>query len=258
MTESFTTVDAGNTTCKVARIDGRCEQIERQATLDSGPDLPELLARELEDCQGPIVICSVLGATRTQALATALGQTAGRRIEVHPPAGLELKVEQPETVGLDRLYVARGAFELYGAPAIVLDAGTALTVDLLGPGPSFEGGAIAAGPGMLADALASHGAQLHQVQPLVGAPALGRETAAALRAGIGVGFEGAGRLIVRRLVEEAQLEQPTVVLTGGARSFLEPGLLEDWPDLRVEPDLVLIGLAAAFTELQASSQEARR
>ena len=75
--------------------------------------------------------------------------------------------------------------------------------------------------------------------------ALGRDTDSALRAGVGVGFEGAARWLVERIASEACLGEAPVVLTGGARAFLAEALVLPGRRLLVEPDLVARGLAAA-------------
>ena len=183
-----------------------------------------------------------------------------------PEHGLVNRCDEPETVGADRLFAARGAFELARRSCLVIDAGTALTVDALRvqgkrvagrelpPLPEFLGGAIAPGPELLARALARGGARLPLVEPRPGAPAppaLGRHTRAALEAGIAVGFAGAARELARRVAEEAGLgaEDP-IFLTGGARGFLTvPGLFAAAP--REVQDLVHLGLCHAAREATA-------
>jgi type III pantothenate kinase len=128
-------------------------------------------------------------------------------------------------VGEDRLFAARGALELVGRSAIVVDAGTALTVDALRAGESgeraaFLGGAIAPGPDLLSASLGSGTAQLYAIDPRPGVPALGRDTREALESGVCVGFLGAARELVRRVAEEAGFRAPDLVLTGGARHLL--------------------------------------
>jgi type III pantothenate kinase len=159
-------------------------------------------------------------------------------------------VRTPQTVGRDRLYAARGALEWTGRAAVVIDAGTALTVDAVRPlddGPfagAFLGGAIAPGPALLADALARGGALLPRVEPELDVPALGRDTPSALRAGIAVGFAGAARELAARVAAEAGLGGAPIVLTGGARAYVRDVLLDDFEVLEDE-HLVHRGLAAA-------------
>jgi type III pantothenate kinase len=179
------------------------------------------------------------------AVAAALRGAFGVPVFDPPEHGLELDLTQRETVGQDRLFAARGAAQL-GRSAIVLDAGTALTVDALlvrpGERPRFLGGAIAPGPSLLMRALAAGGARLFEVEAKPGAPALGKATREALQAGISVGFRGAAYELARRVGLEAGLAKAPRILCGGAAPFLlEPEPF--WPGELIErPDLVHEGL----------------
>ena len=196
-------------------------------------------------------LVSVADPVLEAALREVVEGVLGRAVPVNPSSGLSLAVLRPETVGADRLFAARGALEVAGGSALVVDAGTALTVDAVRrrsgecPG-TFLGGAIAPGPTLLARALTLGGARLPPVEPEPGAPALGRDTPGALAAGVAVGFEGAALRLVERVAAEAGLEGAGVVLSGGARAYLEEALGSRGPDLWVEPFLVNLGLAAAL------------
>ncbi|MHC4376545.1 MAG: type III pantothenate kinase [Planctomycetota bacterium] len=193
---------------------------------------------------------------RWRTALTGLGLQA-----VQPDPGLELALRNPETCGLDRQFAARGAVEWVGGSCVVLDAGTALTVDAVryepGEPGTFLGGAIAPGPELLADALARGGARLWEVEPDPRAPALGQDTSAALNAGCSVGFRGAGRELARAVGLEAGLAGAPRIFTGGARRFLlEPDAV--WSGAwREDEDLVHRGLWAAcrgpLPELQPES-----
>jgi len=202
-------------------------------------------------------LSSVAGPDRTAALAQVLtGSLAGRGVDlvVHPDHGLENLCDEPQTVGLDRLFAARGALALLGRGCVVIDAGTALTVDGVdieaGPGRRgrFLGGAIAPGPRLLAEALDRGGAQLARVEPRAGVPGLGRITRAALESGIVHGLRGAAFELARRVGAESGLADSVRVVTGGARQLL----LEPEPfwsgEVREDPDLVHRGLLAALLD----------
>ena len=144
---------------------------------------------------------------------------------LEPECGLELDLETPETTGRDRLFAARAARALSAARAvIVIDAGTAMTVDLVLE-ERFCGGAIAPGARALARCLAERGAQLFEIEPRVGASALGRSSRAALEAGVVVGLRGAAMELARGLIAEAQAQLGAdvicdVVVSGGDRELL--------------------------------------
>ena len=185
-------------------------------------------------------------------LGAALRSACGDGFAGTPDHGLALAVREPETVGADRFFAARGAVECVGRACLVLDAGTALTVDAVSADPwTFEGGAIAPGPALLAKALATGGARLPEVGARPGSRALGRDTAEALEAGVVVGFRGAARELVRGVGDESGVGARTLVLTGGARAFLLDPLLFDPADVHEIDELVHVGLHAALTSPDA-------
>jgi len=202
-------------------------------------------------------VCSpALAVEVEQALVAAFPSCA----PVHPAHGLRLDVESPETVGADRLLAARGALELVGSSAIVVQVGTCVTVDAVTvpavdePGfrGQFLGGAIAPGPELLAEALERGGARLPRVAPDPEAAALGRDTPHALRAGIGVGLRGTIRELVLEVAREAGLESAPVVLTGGARAFARAGLVSLGRALHEDAHVVARGMAAELLRGAAS------
>lgn len=201
-------------------------------------------------------LSSVAAPEHERALVSALTSALHGPL-LTPDSGLSIDVLEPARVGRDRLYAARGALELVAHDAVVVDAGTALTVDAVRaaracPG-TFLGGAIAPGPALLARALAEHTARLPLVEPAPGAPALGRDTLSAVRAGVVVGFRGAARELILRVAAEAALRDPVVVVTGGAARFLlDPPLFDTGERAETarrvlhDPDLVHRGLLAAL------------
>lgn len=191
---------------------------------------------------------SSVGVPERRERLLALLARAVPEVSVPPPA-IENQCQSPERVGRDRLHAAAGAAALLGRSALVVNAGTALTVDVLrveGARALFVGGAIAPGPALLARALAEGTAQLPRVEPRPGVPALGRVTEAALESGIAHGFRGAAAELVAALTREAGLDSAPIVLSGGARAFL----LEPEPFTRralvLEPELVQRGLYVAL------------
>ncbi|MDF1836541.1 MAG: type III pantothenate kinase [Planctomycetota bacterium] len=252
--------DLGNSYLKVALVKGlpskgRPEAFEPLMEIEHGDSgrvetwsriFAALDGRKLKPSR--ILVASVAGAETREGLLRAFDRPGLPPVICNPDSGLELRIRHPETVGMDRLYAALGAFWRVGCkPAIVVDAGTAMTVDVVVPGEqpgvgAFLGGAIAPGPTMLAEALGAGGAQLNTIRPKPGARALGRETAEALEAGVVVGFQGAALHLVRRVTEEAGLDSPPVVLMGGASDFLGPLFKEQGLPLHYEPGLVQAGL----------------
>ncbi len=171
----------------------------------------------------------------------------GFPLQVNPAPALDVDCRSPETIGKDRLYAALGAWDLAPLPAIVLDAGTAMTVDALGVRagrPCFLGGSIAPGPKLLAASLSSGAAQLYAPELEGDLRALGRDTGEALRAGVLVGFQGAARELVRRIAIESDLANARLLLSGGARGILRMEGLFGEREVIEEEHLVHRGLRA--------------
>ncbi|QDV08367.1 Type III pantothenate kinase [Planctomycetes bacterium Poly30] len=227
--------------------------------------------------------CAAISAVgsheRERRLVERLG-SLGWDVAVRPEAGLVMEIHHPETCGSDRQYAMRAALEdgwrlrseavADGAgerlQVLVVDAGTALTVDagVLRSGAAanggaefvFLGGAIAMGPGSLAEAITARGARLAPFEVDPDVPALGRSTVEALRAGASVGFRGAVRELCRGVSMEAfgGTRGVLVYLTGGARAFARAAVDETFPQgFRDSPHLVHAGLALAIRSAGSSS-----
>jgi type III pantothenate kinase len=160
--------------------------------------------------------------------------------------GIRIDVEAPQRVGWDRLLNAIAAQQIRDPrqAAVIVDSGTAVTVDFLDPSGAFRGGAILPGIGMSARALNQYTALL----PLIPAPdvtatipaPIGRNTIPAMRSGLYWGHVGAVRELVTRMVAEAP--GAMVIVTGGAGDAVIPHL----NSVRVEPHLPLQGLVLAI------------
>jgi type III pantothenate kinase len=264
------TLDLGNSACKAClwSRSGAKWAVAESSAFSNGP---ELAARVLE-WLGPARVRALdraglasVGSREAEARASAeLGRELGPRLVVAPDPGLENATRTPETVGADRLYAARGAYERRGTSAIVVDAGTAVTVDALEVDatalPRFLGGAIAPGPSLLAAALANGTARLPQVSSLR-APldALGRDTESAIASGVVHGLRGAVRELAERVADEARLARAALVVTGGARRLLLEPLAFDPRRFECVEDehLVHRGLCAALLDEPGAARTVR-
>lgn len=171
---------------------------------------------------------------------------------------IEVLVDEPEHVGVDRVVAAAAANRLRkpATPAIVIDIGTAITVDLVSAAGEFVGGAILPGPTLAGRALAEGAALL----PLVTAgeldvspDAVGENTVEALQAGLYWGAVGSIRELIARQ-RDRLTAAPQVFLTGSASPAF--ARLIGGPDYTVRhvPVLTLAGVALAA---QSMKQEAR-
>jgi type III pantothenate kinase len=159
---------------------------------------------------------------------------------------IEVRVERPDCVGLDRLAaaVAANALREPSRAAIVIGAGTALTVNLVSRDGAFEGGVILAGFRMQAKALfeAADLLPLAKWKPGDDPPlVVGKNTDAAIQSGLFWGAVGAVRELTSRITAELA-HQPQVFVTGGDLARLTPLVGEA---AQFVPHMVLAGIAIA-------------
>jgi type III pantothenate kinase len=152
--------------------------------------------------------------------------------------GMPIDYPKPESIGADRLANALAAMSLKGAPVLAIDAGTAVTFDVVDRRGHFVGGVIAPGRGLLASVLHDHTALLPQVRFRQVSRAIGRSTQEAMLIGSSHGWLGLVRHIVLGIRNEFDGQLPVIVTGGDAR-----WLLSQLPDLGTEvPDLTFEGL----------------
>ncbi|WPB84038.1 type III pantothenate kinase [Sediminicoccus rosea] len=153
--------------------------------------------------------------------------------------GFEIKVDQPQEVGADRLLNALAAHHHYRGPLIVIDFGTATTFDVVDETGAYLGGVIAPGINLSIEALHRAAARLPRIG--IGRPqaAIGRNTVSAMQSGIFWGYVGMIEGIVSRIRAEVELPRMKVIATGGLAPLLAEGttLIE-----RIDPDITLEGL----------------
>lgn len=152
--------------------------------------------------------------------------------------GMPIRYDNPAEVGADRIVNALAARELYGAPVVVVDFGTATTFDVVNRKGEYAGGIIAPGILISAEALFAHASRLYRVDVQRPDLLVGRNTASAMQAGIYYGYIG----LVDGILERLRAEIPglvEVVATGGQAELIASGSRHIG---KVEPLLTLIGL----------------
>lgn len=245
-------IDVGNTRVKLglfaeppADSRGELPRCIERAVVMSQESMPwELIAqwRSAASCWQPAVIAgsNPRNIERVQAdWPHSLGPVP-RMVANTDEFPLPIRVDEPRRVGIDRLLNAVAVNELRseGRPAIIVDSGTATTVDVVSTDGAFVGGAILPGLALSAKALHEYTALLPLVSVLeLGqAPpeALGRNTRAAIRSGLFWGQLGA----VKELIERQAGSETAVFVTGGGGALLASYL----PRARFEPHLPLQGL----------------
>ncbi|HXV87001.1 MAG TPA: type III pantothenate kinase [Gemmatimonadales bacterium] len=189
----------------------------------------------------------------TEALADGVAQATGvrpRLIEAGMGLPVVLDVEEPLTVGADRIVNTLAACELYGRDTIVVDFGTATTFDCVTADGRFIGGVIAPGVETAAETLTRRAAKLPATELRPPDRAIGRRTEDCIRSGVLYGAAEAADGLVRRIKAEWPGGRvPLVVATGGLAGRVAPLSREIE---RVEPDLTLVGLRLAAHHLGLS------
>lgn len=122
--------------------------------------------------------------------------------------------QPPSAVGADRLANAIAAKKLYHLPAIVVDFGTATTLDAIGKGGEYLGGSILPGIELSMEALFSKTAKLPKVDISLPECAIGKNTEMSIRSGLVLGYSGAIDTLIRKFKQEIGTIA-TVVATGG-------------------------------------------
>jgi len=194
----------------------------------------------------PLELTGLIIASVVPALDVPLQQAAKAYLEQNPlmvsskiKLGVKNLYKNPEEVGADRLVNAVAVRALTRKAAIVVDFGTATTLDCVSARGEYLGGAICPGLELAAEWLATHTAKLPRVTFLEAPPkAVGKTTKESLQSGLFWGYIALVEGLLHRLTKEMRV-QPLVVATGGLSPVIGPHIKEV---SRVLPNLTLEGL----------------
>jgi type III pantothenate kinase len=164
---------------------------------------------------------------------------------------IRLDVDEPRSVGADRIANTLAALNMFRRDTVVVDLGTATTFDCITASGVFVGGVIAPGVRTGADTLVTRTAKLPRVDFDPPAAVIGRRTETALRSGIFHGAVDSIDGIVRRIRDEWHKPQAFVVATGGLAPMLAPHCRTI---NRVEPFITLVGLDMAYSHVSAQQK----
>lgn len=158
------------------------------------------------------------------------------------PLPMDLWLDEPDKVGVDRVVSAAAAYGVVEDAIIVVDFGTAVTIDLVDENGIFRGGVILPGLEISAKALKDNTAQLPEVKITKPAGPYGKNTEEAIKAGIYYAAIGAIEEIIRRYSEEIG-KWPQTVITGAAAKIIADDceFIDDYV-----PHLVLKGVVLAY------------
>ncbi len=233
-------IDAGNTQTVVGLYEGEdlvdCWRLATNADRTADEHfalLSQFFARRLgvSDANNDIVASDAVDAmvvSSTVPRLTAVLRTMADRYFSFDPVicgpgirtGMAIAYEDPKTVGPDRIANAVGAFDRYGGPTIVVDFGTATTVDATSATREYLGGAVLPGIEVSLDALFLRAAALSWVELVPPRRVIGKSTAESVQSGVLYGFAAAVDGLCRRF--EAELGPCTVVSTGGLGDLIAP------------------------------------
>ncbi|MDQ3237201.1 MAG: type III pantothenate kinase [Actinomycetota bacterium] len=251
--------DIGNTQTVIGMFDGENLQAHWRITTEGhrSPDevgiecaaLLELRGMSLSGVEAVIVSSDVPPLVRsyerfTEDLLNVPFYSVSSGIET----GLEIHYDDPRALGSDRIVNSVAAVRYYGTPAIIVDFGTATTVEAVGRGANYLGGALMPGIYISLDTLASRAAKLQNVDLEVRAPkAVATNTPDSIRSGFIYGYAGAVDALIRRFRDELAASEPVdglqVIATGGPAPVIVPHCHEIQT---LDPDLTLKGLRVLY------------
>jgi type III pantothenate kinase len=242
-------VSVGNTRTRIGLFrEQRLEQSDALPNSDADAIVRAVMALPVVNSGAPVAIASVNNRVADPlaiALAELLKPRGGDLYRFGDDLAIPINntLDDDSTVGQDRLLNAIGAFSRARQACIIVDAGTALTVDFVDGEGTFHGGAIAPGVNMMLRALHEHTAALPAVgfEPVPAAKPFGKDTRGAMLLGVQSAVRGGARLLIERYAEFYGA-YPQVVATGGdARALFENDDLIE----HLVPELTLLGIEAA-------------
>ena len=242
--------DIGNTNTHLGLADTR--RVIRQANVPTRAWFHGEAPRQVRRFVGPVnvhgaALCSVV--PQATPLIHDLVQEQWRvqtfELTCQNVAGIGVDYRRPETIGPDRLANAVAARRRFGAPAVVLDFGTALTFDVVNAAGSYVGGIIAPGLSAMTEYLHERTALLPPIRIREVRRVIGRSTEEAMLVGAVHGYRGLVRGLLAELKRELRAPRLPVVATGGYAALIAKAL----PEITaVDPLLTLEGLRLSWSD----------
>lgn len=241
-------VSVGNTRTRVgAFVKGELCEVStfRNDRLDRIASAIEQADKPLSEVEDAHVLVSSVNPGAIDGIMALLKKNTSRqilRVEEDLPIPIGRQLDPEALVGEDRLLNAAAAFDKLGQACVVVDAGTAMTIDYIDGNGTFHGGAIVPGAQLMLDALTNRTALLPDVDFKKPDELIGHNTTQAMLTGAFYGLRG----IVRSVTEAIAVETgafPMVVATGGDAQVI---FRDDEFVNRVIPDLGLQGIAVTL------------
>lgn len=203
-------------------------------------ELFDVSVEDVEDC----IISSVVPPV-FNAVSIGVVKLIGRQPMVVGPqldTGLRLQMDDPASVGSDRIVIAVAALQEYAPPLLLIDMGTATTVEVIDETSTYLGGVIIPGVRLSVDALSQRTAQLPFIQLDRPRRLIGKNTVECMRSGSMYGTAAMLDGLIGRMEEELG-KRTVVVATGGIAKFIIPLCRRE---IRLEEDLLLKGLGVIY------------
>jgi type III pantothenate kinase len=251
-------IDVGNTNTVFGLYDLASERLVTNVRASTRRDrMPDEWYAILEpalraDSRSASDITAVILSSVVPSVTTWLTAMAREKLHVDPvlvsidlDLGIGVRVETPSEVGSDRLVNSVAALARYGAPAIVIDFGTATNFDVISADGDYVGGAIAPGLVIALEALAGRAARLFAVELKLPERAIGTNTVTSMQSGLVLGYLAMLEGMIDRIQAELG-EKAAVIVTGGyADIFTGASARID----HFDPTLTIDGLCLVYQRL---------
>jgi type III pantothenate kinase len=256
-------IDVGNTNTVIGLFDGdvsvgswRIRTME-DATADELlvvlRGLTGLVGIDRPDITAAIISCVV------PPLQGALDELCRKHLNISPlfvgpgmKSGMPIRYDNPKEVGADRIVNAVAAYEKHKRSLIAVDFGTATTFDYVNDAGEYEGGVIAPGVKIAAEALFRQASKLFRVEFRAPAKVVAKDTASAIQSGVVFGYASLVDGILERMFKEIG-KKPLVIATGGLARVIAPETkLVD----HVDDDLTMEGLLLLYRRNNPPKQAA--
>jgi type III pantothenate kinase len=252
-------VDVGNTSTTLGLWNGaRVAKTGRVPTTARDPDALLLLVRRWLGRRkiADAVLSTVVPAVRPlwRKVCGALGANNPLDVNHKLKLGVKISYPHPTSIGADRLANAAGVVARYGAPAIVVDFGTATTFDVISAKRGYIGGIIAPGLALMFDYLAERTALLPHLHMMATHGYVGRSTAQAMQLGARWGYRGLTREILAELARGLGEKPVRLIATGGLAGRIVRGARLG---LTVDSDLTLYGLGRIYALNRSATRRTR-
>lgn len=245
--------DIGNTHVHVGLANSK--RVLRQTNIPTRDWMARKAAAALvKFCEGVEIegaaVCSVVPAATGFVERVVKRRFKVEAVELLPDnvVGIGIDYPNPETIGRDRLANAVAVRHYFGAPAVVVDFGTAVTFDVVDGRGNYVGGIITPGLSAMTDYLHEKTALLPRIQLRDVKGIIGKNTEEAMLIGAVHGYRGLIRGLLELLKKQLRVSRLPVVATGGCAHLIASGMKEI---TAVEPMLTLEGLRLVWRAAQA-------